>query len=434
MNQDFPQLKRLIHGKQLVYLDSAATSLTPQQVARLMHDNNILHRANVHRSVHTLSEEATNEYESAREKIAQFIGAKSKEIIFTKNTTESLNLLAYTLLADLEAGDEIVLSVMEHHSNLVPWQTLAKQKGIVVHYIDITKDGLLDMAHARKLIGEKTQLVAITHVSNVLGCINPIKQLADLTHEQGALLIVDGAQSISHMPINVTELDCDFFAFSGHKMYGPTGIGVLYGREELLENMTPFLFGGEMIDEVTLEKTTWTELPWKFEAGTPPITQAIGLGEAVNYLSEQFNTGLVKKEQEIMSYSFSQLQKIPGLLIQGPLDSINHISVISFTLEGIHPHDITTLLDREGIEIRGGHHCAQPLLSKLQIVGGTARASFGVYSTKEDVDALVKGLKKVKELFMDKAISKDPIKPTMNTKVNVNKELDSIFDEANHDV
>ena len=396
---DFPQLQKTINGKRLIYLDSAASSLMPNRVEEIIHKHNTSLRSNVHRSANTLGEEATTAYEHARQQIADFIRAQKEEIIFTKNATEAFNILAYGLLEDLEEGDEIVLSMMEHHSNLVPWQQLAKKKGIQIQYITLTEEGLLDMNSARKLIGEKTRIVAVTQMSNVLACINPIKELADLAHEQGALIVVDGAQSIAHLAVDVQNLDCDFFVFSGHKLYGPTGIGVLYGRKEHLENMEPVVFGGDMIEEVSLTHSTWNDVPWKFEAGTPPIVQAIGLGEASCFMQEQLEKGLLKHEKNIMSYALSEFAKLKGVHILGSKDVNNHKGLISFTIDGVHHHDAVSLFDREGIQVRGGYHCAEPLFTQLHLPGGSIRLSIATHTTKQDIDAVIASIQKIQKLF-----------------------------------
>ncbi len=375
----------------LVYLDSAATTQKPQRVIDRINKYYSEENANVHRGIYTLSEVATIAYEDSRDKVASFIGCSSEEVIFTKGTTESLNLLTKCL--ELQEGDEVVLSVMEHHSNLVPWQQLTK-KGIVVKFIPL-KGFELDMEAAAKLITSKTRIVSIVHMSNVLGVINDIQRLADLVHFNGGLLIVDGAQSIAHMPINVKDLDCDFFAFSAHKMYGPTGVGVLYGRKELLNGMEPFMFGGDMIKEVKLSGSTWNDLPHKFEAGTPNIAGVIGLGEAVDYLSELGMEKVMKDEEELVTYFLSKLP-VSGVKLIGPISGRG--GVFSFTVEGIHPHDVSEIMNSFNIAVRAGHHCAMPLMKELG-VNGTTRVSFGIYTTKEDVDKFFSALEKVKEVF-----------------------------------
>ncbi len=385
LKQDFPILKNII------YLDSASTTQKPTAVINAIKKYYEEDNANVHRGVYKLSLKATMAYEKAHEVVAKFIGAQFEEVIFTKGTTESLNLLAYSLGKTLKAGDEIVLTEMEHHSNLVPWQQLAKEKGLILKFIPITSDFRLDMRKARELITSKTRIVSVTHVSNVLGTINPVKELAALAHEVGAVMIVDAAQSVPHMPINVKELNCDFLAFSGHKMCGPTGIGVLYGKKELLEKMDPFLYGGDMIKEVTFEKSTWNDLPWKFEAGTPNIAGAIGLAAAINYLQKIGMEKIQQHEQELTRYALQQLSSLPGLTLIGPASAEERGAVFSFTVEGMHPHDVSELLDQANICVRGGHHCAMPLHQKLEIPG-SVRASLYFYNTGGDIEALLTAL------------------------------------------
>ncbi len=398
IRKDFPILKQKIHGKPLVYLDNSATAQKPHVVIDAVTKYYQESNANIHRGVYKLSEQATRAYEQAHEKVARFINALPEEVIFTKGTTEGLNLLAYSLSQQLSKGDEIVLTQMEHHSNLVPWQQLAKQKELVLKFIPLTKDFLLDMHAARTIITSKTKIVSLTHISNVLGTVNPVREIAGLAHQYGALCIVDGAQSIPHIPINVKELDCDFFACSGHKMYGSTGIGVLYGKKHLLERMQPFLYGGGMISEVRFEDSTWNELPWKFEAGTPPIAEGIALGTAVDYLTALGMERIQSYEDELTRYALDVLKKIKGLTIYGSLDAAQRIGVLSFTIEGMHPHDLATLLDREGIAVRGGHHCAMPLMGVLGVVG-TTRISLACYNTTEEMDAVVKAIQKAQQVF-----------------------------------
>src|SRR3989338_3793098 len=396
IRKDFPILKRKIHGKQLVYLDNAATSQKPIQVIEAITDYYKNHNADIHRSIHTLGEEATKGYEEAHDKVAEFINADSyQNIVFTKNTTEAINLLAYSLTSKLKKGDEIVISEMEHHSNFVPWQQLAKQRGLKLKFIKITKEGLLDAESINENIAKNTKIVSITHVSNVLGTINPVKDIAKISHENGALIIGDGAQSVPHMPVDVKELDADFYAFSGHKMLGPTGIGVLYGKKELLEEMQPFLYGGEMIREVKFEDTTFNDLPWKFEAGTMNIVEGIGLGAAIDYLSNIGMGQIQKRDKELVNYAVKRLKEIKDLAIYGPEE---RGAVVSFNLKGIHAHDVSQILDSEGIAIRAGHHCCMPLMSVLG-VPATARASFYLYNTEEEIDAFIKGLHKVRKVF-----------------------------------
>ena len=396
LRKDFPILHRKIHGKPLVYLDNAATSQKPIQVIEAIDHYYKNYNANIHRSIHTLGEEATEKYEEAHDKVAEFINADSyQNIVFTKNTTESLNLLAYSLTSKLKKGDEIVISEMEHHSNFVPWQQLAKQRGLKLKFIKITKEGLLDAESINENIAKNTKIVSITHVSNVLGTINPVKDIAKISHENGALIIGDGAQSVPHMPVDVKELDADFYAFSGHKMLGPTGIGVLYGKKELLEEMQPFLYGGEMIREVKFEDTTFNDLPWKFEAGTMNIVEGIGLGAAIDYLSNIGMGQIQKRDKELVNYAVKRLKEIKDLAIYGPEE---RGAVVSFNLKGIHAHDVSQILDSEGIAIRAGHHCCMPLMSVLK-VPATARASFYLYNTEEEIDKLISALHKVKKVF-----------------------------------
>jgi cysteine desulfurase/selenocysteine lyase len=399
LKQDFPVLFQEVNDEPFIYLDNAATTQKPKQVLQTIKDYYEHDNANVHRGVHTLSERATRAYEGAREKVRRFINAgETAEVLFTRGTTTSLNWIAESFGAFVQAGDEIVLSYMEHHSNIIPWQQLAKRTGAVIKYIGLTSEGLLDMADAKEQITEKTKIVSIAHVSNVLGVINPVQELAKLAHENDAIMVVDAAQSIPHMPVDVQELDCDFLAFSGHKMCGPTGIGVLYGKRQWLEQMEPVEFGGEMIDFVGLYESTWKELPWKFEAGTPNIAGAIALGSAIDYLEAIGLDAIHEYETELAAYALAKLQAIEGLTIYGPSDPAKRTGVIAFNLEGIHPHDTATALDMEGIAVRAGHHCAQPLLKYLD-VAATARASFYFYNTKEDADRLAEAILATKEFF-----------------------------------
>jgi len=395
LRKDFPILQRVINGKKLIYLDNSATTQKPNEVISSVKDYYENYNSNVHRGIYKISEEATQKYEEAHEKVAKFINAEFEEIVFTKSTTESLNLLAYSLGQDIKEGDEIVVSQMEHHSNFVPWQALALRKNAKLRFIELTEDGRLNEEQLKEIINEKTKIVAITHMSNVLGTINDVKKIAEIAHKYSALVVVDAAQSVPHLKVNVKELDCDFLAFSGHKMLGPTGVGVLYGKKELLEKMPPFLYGGDMIKEVGFEKTTWNNLPWKFEAGTPNVAQAIGLGVAIDYLNKIGMEDIRDYEKELTEYALKKLKEIDGIKIYGPEQ---RGSIVSFNLEGIHSHDICTIVDREGICIRGGHHCAMPLMTILGI-NGSARASFYFYNTKEEVDLLIEGLKKVKKVF-----------------------------------
>ncbi|MEJ9282124.1 MULTISPECIES: cysteine desulfurase [Ureibacillus] len=398
--KDFPILNQEVNGHPLVYLDSAATSQKPVQVLEVVRKYYDFDNSNVHRGVHTLGNRATDSYEGAREKIRKFINAKStKEIIYTRGTTTSLNTVASAYgRQNVQEGDEIVITYMEHHSNLIPWQQLAKEKNAVLKYIDLEEDGTISLDTVKETITPKTKIVAMTMASNVLGTINPIKEVAKIAHENGAVMVVDAAQAAPHMPIDVQDLDCDFLAFSGHKMCGPTGIGVLYGKQELLENIEPIEFGGEMIDFVDLYDSTWKELPWKFEGGTPNIAGAIGLGAAIDYLTNIGLDKIANHEHELIEYALSEMDKIEGLHIYGPRDPKKRCGLVTFNLDGVHPHDLATVLDMRGIAIRAGHHCAQPLMKWLK-VSATARASFYIYNNKEDVDALVEGLRAAKEYF-----------------------------------
>ncbi|HFR3584879.1 TPA: cysteine desulfurase [Streptococcus suis] len=398
IRKDFSILDQVVNDEPLVYLDNAATTQKPQQVLDVLADYYQRDNANVHRGVHTLSERATARYEAARQKVADFIQAKSsKEILFTRGTTTSLNWVAQFAKEILQPDQEVIISVQEHHSNIIPWQQACQQTGAKLRYVTL-KDGELDMDHLRSLLSSKTKFVSLAHVSNVLGCVAPIREIAELVHEVGAYLVVDGAQSVPHMAVNVQELDVDFYAFSGHKMLGPTGIGVLYGKEELLNLMSPVEFGGEMIDFVYEQSATWKELPWKFEAGTPNIAGAIGLGAAVDYLTEIGMDAIQAHEAELVDYVFPKLQAIPGLTIYGSQDLSKRTGVIVFNLDDLHPHDVATALDYEGVAVRAGHHCAQPLLRYLQ-VPATVRASFYIYNTKADCDKLVEAIIKTKEFF-----------------------------------
>lgn len=402
IKNDFPILFQEVNDEPLVYLDNAATSQKPKQVIDSLvhyyeHDN-----ANVHRGVHTLAERATSSYEASREKVRNFINAKStKEVLFTRGTTTAINWLSRSYGdANVSAGDEILISQMEHHSNIVTWQELAKRQNATLVYVDLTDEGELDIEDFKKKLSHKTKIVSLAHASNVLGVVNPIKELAKLVHEVGAVIVVDGAQSVPHMSVDVQELDADFYAFSGHKMCGPTGIGVLYGKQNLLEKMEPIEFGGEMIDFVYHDHSTWTELPWKFEAGTPNIAGAIALGSAIDYLTEIGMDNIHQHEQELVEYVFPKLKAIEGLTIYGPQDPKKHTGVIAFNIDGVHPHDTSTALDMEGVAVRAGHHCVQPLLTYLG-VQSTARASFYFYNTKKDADRLVEAIIATKEFFTD---------------------------------
>lgn len=398
IRKDFSILDQVVNDEPLVYLDNAATTQKPQQVLDVLADYYQKDNANVHRGVHTLSERATARYEAARQKVADFIQAKSsKEILFTRGTTTGLNWVAQFAREILQPDQEVIISVQEHHSNIIPWQQACQQTGAKLRYVTL-KDGELDMDHLRSLLSSKTKFVSLAHVSNVLGGVAPIGEIAELVHQVGAYLVVDGAQSVPHMAVNVQELDVDFYAFSGHKMLGPTGIGVLYGKEELLNRMSPVEFGGEMIDFVYEQSATWKELPWKFEAGTPNIAGAIGLGAAIDYLTEIGMDAIQAHEEELVNYVFPKLQAIPGLTIYGSQDMGKRTGVIAFNLDDLHPHDVATALDYEGVAVRAGHHCAQPLLRYLQ-VPATVRASFYIYNTKADCDKLVEAIIKTKEFF-----------------------------------
>ncbi|HHG6295326.1 TPA: cysteine desulfurase [Streptococcus suis] len=398
IRKDFSILDQVVNDEPLVYLDNAATTQKPQQVLEVLADYYQKDNANVHRGVHTLSERATARYEAARQKVADFIKAKSsKEILFTRGTTTSLNWVAQFAKELLQPDQEVIISVQEHHSNIIPWQQACQQTGAKLRYVPL-KDGELDMDHLRSLLSSKTKFVSLAHVSNVLGGVVPIGEIAELVHQVGAYLVVDGAQSVPHMAVNVQELDVDFYAFSGHKMLGPTGIGILYGKEELLNRMSPVEFGGEMIDFVYEQSATWKELPWKFEAGTPNIAGAIGLGAAIDYLTEIGMDAIQAHEAELVDYVFPKLQAIPGLTIYGSQDLSKRTGVIAFNLDDLHPHDVATALDYEGVAVRAGHHCAQPLLRYLQ-VPATVRASFYIYNTKADCDKLVEAIIKTKEFF-----------------------------------
>ena len=398
----FPILNQEVNGHPLVYLDSAATSQKPVQVIEALMNYYNLDNSNVHRGVHTLGNRATDAYEGAREKVRKFINASStQEVIFTRGTTTSLNTVASGYgRQTIKEGDEIVISYMEHHSNIIPWQQLAKEKGAVLKYIDLEEDGTISVETARKTITPKTKIVSIMYVSNVLGSINPVKEIAKIAHENGAIMVVDGAQAAPHMKVDVQDLDCDFFAMSGHKMCGPTGIGVLYGKKALLENMEPVEFGGEMIDFVGLQESTWKELPWKFEGGTPIIASAIGLGAAIDFLNEIGLDNIAAHEHNLAGYAMDQLSTIDGLTIFGPRDPMKRCGLVTFNLDDVHPHDVATVLDMSGIAVRAGHHCAQPLMKWLQVTA-TARASFYMYNDEADIDKLVAGLRSAKEYFND---------------------------------
>jgi cysteine desulfurase/selenocysteine lyase len=397
---DFPILKRKIAGKPLVYLDNAATSQKPKAVIAAIDRYYREYNANVHRGVHRLSEEATIAFEQSREKFARFIGAKtSKEIVFVRNATEALNLVALTWArANLRSGDRILLTEMEHHSNIVPWQMLAKEKGLRIDYVEIRDDGTLNWENFEQLIKERPKIFSLAHVSNALGTINPVREMAQEAHKAGSIVIVDAAQSVPHMPVSVADLECDFLAASGHKMLAPTGIGMLYGRQDLLEHMEPLMGGGEMIKEVHLQEARWNDLPWKFEAGTPNIEGVIGLGAAVDYLTKLGMQNVREHEKDITRYAIERLANVKSLALYGTREIEKRGAVISFNLGDIHAHDIATILDTQGIAIRSGQHCAEPLMERLK-VPATSRASFYIYNTRREADILVRALEKAGKMF-----------------------------------
>lgn len=397
IRQDFKVLDEKVNGNALTYLDTSATSLTPDRVVDKTNEYYFKYNANVHRGVHTLGTLATDAYESARMKVRKFINAKRfEEIIYTRGTTAALNLVARSL-GDyaVEEGDEIVVTEMEHHANIVPWQQLAKRKGAKLVFIPLESDGTIKLESVESVMSEKTKIVAIAHVSNVLGTVNDIKSIAKIAHDNDAYIVVDGAQAVPHMTVDVQDLDVDFYAFSSHKMLGPTGVGVLYGKAEILDHLEPIEYGGDMIDYVYKEDATWTDLPVKFEAGTPMIAEAIGLGEAIDYLTEVGMYNIHDYEQELVNYAYEQMEKIDGITIYGPKE---RAGLITFNLDGVHPHDLATALDQDGIAVRAGHHCAQPLMKWLD-TNSTARASFYIYNTKEEVDTFIRGLERTKEFF-----------------------------------
>ena len=400
VREDFPILQREVYKKPLVYLDNAATTQKPLCVLDAMREEYLNVNANVHRGVHYLSQQATDLHEAAREKVRQFINArKTEEVIFTRGTTEAINLVASSFCeSQMQAGDEVVVTDMEHHSNIVPWQLQAERRGIVVKHLPITDDGLLCCDDIAAYLTERTKLVSLAHVSNVLGTVNPVADIVRMAHERGIPVLVDGAQSAPHMRIDVQAMDCDFFAFSGHKMYGPTGIGVLYGKEEWLEKLPPYQGGGEMIDKVTWERTTFERLPFKFEAGTPDYVATHGLATAIDYLCSLDLDQVAAHETALTQYCLEQLQTIPDIHIYGPRTSEQKDAVVSFNVGSIHHLDMGTLLDRLGIAVRTGHHCAQPLMTRLGI-SGTVRASFALYNTKEEIDTLVAGIRRVSQMF-----------------------------------
>ncbi len=397
---DFPILDRQVHGKPLVYLDNAATSQKPRQVIKALTDYYENYNANIHRAVHTLGEEATAAYEEAREKVRAFINAPSTEsVVFTRNTTEAINLVAYSWgRANIHEGDEILLTQMEHHSNLIPWQELAREKGATVRYIPVAADGTLELNGLENLFDVRTRVMALPHVSNSLGTINPVEKLASEARRQGVTVLIDGAQGAPHLPVDVQAIGADFYAFSSHKMLGPTGVGVLYGRKELLEEMDPFLGGGEMIRKVTYEGATWNDLPWKFEAGTPNIADVIAFGAAIDYLTGLGMQNVREHEVEITSYAIERLGGMGGITMYGPPNPDERGGVVSFNFDDLHPHDIGQVLDQYGVAIRSGHHCTQPLWRHYG-VSGSARASFYVYNTREEVDVLADALQAALDYF-----------------------------------
>jgi cysteine desulfurase/selenocysteine lyase len=395
---DFPILKQFVCGKPLAYLDNAATAQKPQVVIDTLKRYYACENANIHRGVHHLSQIATDAYEGARTRVRYFLNAaRNREIIFVRGTTEGINLVAQTWgRQQVGEGDEILISTMEHHSNIVPWQILCEEKGAKLRVIPINDRGELMLDEYEKRLNGRTKLVSVTHVSNALGTLNPVREIVDLAHRRGVLVLVDGAQAVPHLKVDVRELDCDFYVFSGHKLYGPTGIGVLYGKADLLESMPPYHGGGNMIKSVTFEKTTYADLPNKFEAGTPPIAGGIGLGAAIDYLNQVGLDHAAVYEEELLSYATEALSQIPGLRIIGT--AFRKVSVLSFVMEDIHPHDIGTVLNQEGVAVRAGHHCAQPVMQRFG-VPATTRAATAFYNTPEDIDALVRGLHKVTEVF-----------------------------------
>jgi len=400
IREDFPILERKVNGKPLVYFDNAATSQKPNYVLNTMDDYYRTKNANIHRGVHKLAEEATVAYEEARDKVSKFVGARhTEEIVFVRNATEGLNLIAMTWgRVNIRKGDKIVLTIMEHHSNIVPWQLLAKETGANIEFIEIDAEGRLREDQMKEKIDGTTKLVSVTHASNVLGTINAVDQIGREAHRVGALYVVDAAQSVPHMQVNVREIDCDFLVFSGHKMLGPTGIGVLYGKKQVLENTPPFLGGGEMIREVHTHEATWKDIPYKFEAGTPNAAGAIGLGAAIDYLKRIGMKQVHDYERELTAYALEKISKVGGIITYGPKDHARRVGVIAFNLGDIHAHDLASILDEEGVAIRSGHHCAQPLMEYLN-VPATSRASFYIYNTKEEVDIFISALEKAGKLF-----------------------------------
>ncbi len=401
VRQDFPILKRVVHDKPLAYLDNAATTQKPRQVLDALVRYYSQFNANIHRGIHMLAEEATVAYEAVREQVADFLGAPSaRSIVFTRNATEAINLFANSWArARLQPGDRILLSEMEHHSNLVPWQFVAKETGAQLVFLPVTNHGYFDLSRLETLLAEPTKLVSLTQMSNVFGTIQPIRQVIERAHARGVLVVIDAAQSVPHIPVNVQQLECDALVLSAHKMLGPTGVGVLYAREELLESMEPFLGGGEMISNVELTSSTWNEIPWKFEAGTPNIADVIAFGEALSYLKKIGMEEIHRHEQQLVAYALGRLAQVEGLIVYGPTTSTDERGgVIAFNIEGLHPHDVGTVLDAEGVAIRAGHHCAKPLMRRLG-VPATARASFYLYNTTDEVDRLVGAIQTAKTFF-----------------------------------
>lgn len=399
LRKDFPILERTVNGKPLVYFDNAASSQKPRRVVEAMRDYYYRHHANVHRGAHTLASEATRLYEAAREKVARFVGASdAREVVFTRNTTEAINLIASSWgRSQLREGDEIVLSVAEHHCNLVPWHFLREERGIVIRAVGLRDDGRLDLEELGALIGDRTKLVTTFHMSNVLGSINPIREIADMAHAAGALMLVDGAQAAPHLPVDVAALGADFYALSGHKMLGPTGAGALWARAEILADMPPFLGGGEMIRKVEIDRSTYAEPPMRFEAGTPNIAEAVGLGAAIDYLESVGMDAVFAHDRALARYALDQLRDFDGITLYGP-EGVDRGGIVAFNLAGVHPHDLATALDQEGIAVRAGHHCAQPLMGALG-TQSTARASFYLYNTEEEVDQFVAALAKTRDFF-----------------------------------
>lgn len=400
VRKDFPILKRLIDGKKLIYLDNAATSQKPQVVIDCLVDYYENYNSNVHRGIHTLSQEATDAFENVRNKTKNFIDAYSeKEVIFTRNATEAVNLVAYSWgEQNIEEGDEIVVSILEHHSNFVPWQALAEKKKAKLVILPLTEEGQIDLEQAREAIGPKTKLLAVSQMSNVLGTITPLKELTELAHKNGAVVLVDGAQGVAHLPTSVKELNCDFLVFSLHKMLGPTGVGVLWGKESLLHKMPPFQYGGDMISTVKVDRTRYNELPWKFEAGTPNVADVIATGAALDYLSSLSMESIRQHEIELTEYAIQKMEKLDGMKIFGPRNIAERGGVISFLYGKVHPHDLGQILNDAGVAVRAGHHCCQPLMTSMGI-HGTARASFYIYNTKEEIDFLVESMKHVDKVM-----------------------------------